>query len=308
MLLNDKKTELTIHTVYGADYDTKKRIHLKLPDNSPLERIIQDKRPMIISGIFLQSTHEAQFNQLFSENLLCAPLLYQDHVSGIITLSRSQASDENFSEQDLGLVFNLACQTAVAIENSKLNRDIEKTYFETISALALAVDAKDEYSRGHLDRVSDYALMIGTRLGLDDDDLNTLRDAARLHDLGKIGIPDEILKKAGPLSDEEWVIMRRHPEIGESIIKPIRSLQHLCDPIRHHHERIDGSGYPDGLKGDEISPLVRILAVADAYDALTTERSYRPKESKQQAIAILRSMKELLDQDIVNLLLEGLDV
>ena len=102
--------------------------------------------------------------------------------------------------------------------------------------------------------------------------------------------------------------MRRHPEIGESIIKPIRSLQHLCDPIRHHHEKIDGSGYPDGLKGEEISPLVRILAVADAYDALTTERSYRPKKSKQQAIAILRSMKNHLDQDIVNILLEGLDV
>ena len=263
---------------------------------------------MIISGIFLQNTHEPQLNQFFSETLLCAPLLYHDRVSGIITLSRSPTAGKNFSEEDLELVFNLACQTAVAIENSKLNRDIEKTYFETISALALAVDAKDEFSRGHLDRVSEYALMIGTRLGLDDDDLNTLRDAARLHDLGKIGVPDEILKKEGPLSDEEWVIMRRHPEIGESIIKPIRSLQHLCDPIRHHHERIDGSGYPDGLKGDDISPLVRILAVADAYDALTTERSYRPKESKEQAIATLRSMKDLLDQDVVNILLEGLDV
>jgi len=308
MLLNDKKTELSINTVYGADYDLKKRLHLKLLDHSSLGRVIQDKRPMILSGVFLQNTHEPQLNQFFSETLLCAPLLYHDRVSGIITLSRSPTAGKNFSEEDLELVFNLACQTAVAIENSKLNRDIEKTYFETISALALAVDAKDEYSRGHLDRVSEYALMIGTRLGLDDDDLNTLRDAARLHDLGKIGVPDEILKKEGPLSDEEWVIMRRHPEIGESIIKPIRSLQHLCDPIRHHHERIDGSGYPDGLKGDDISPLVRILAVADAYDALTTERSYRPKESKEQAIATLRSMKDLLDQDVVNILLEGLDV
>ncbi len=307
LLLNDKKTELTIHTVYGADYDPKKQIHLKLFDGSPLMRIVQEKRPMAISGIFLQNVNEPQLNEFFSKTLICAPLLYKDSVSGIMTLSKPEGYNENFSDEDLGLVFNLACQTAVAIENSKLSRDIEKTYFETISALALAVDARDKYSRGHLDRVADYALMIGRRLGLDEEDLDTLRDAARLHDLGKIGIPDEILKKDAPLNDEEWVIMRRHPEIGESIIKPIRSLQHLCDPIRHHHERIDGSGYPDGLKDDEISPLVRILAVADAYDALTTERSYRPKQSKHEAITVLRSMKGLLDQDIVNLLLEGLD-
>ena len=101
--------------------------------------------------------------------------------------------------------------------------------------------------------------------------------------------------------------MRRHPEIGESIIKPVRSLQHLCDLIRHHHEKLDGSGYPDRLKGEEISPLVRILSVADVYDALTTERPYRPRKSKQEAISILRSMKNHLDQDIVNILVEGLE-
>ena len=224
-----------------------------------------------------------------------------------MTICKAPGNNDSFSDEDLGLVFNLASQTAVAIENAKLNRDIEKTYFETISALALAVDAKDQYSRGHLDRVATHALMIGKRLGLDNEDLDTLRDAARLHDVGKIGIPDEILKKEGGLTDEEWVIMRRHPEIGESIIKPIRSLHHLCDIIRHHHEKLDGTGYPDRLKGEEISPLVRIISVADVYDALTTQRPYRPKKSKQDAINILRSMKSHLDQDIVNILVEGLD-
>ena len=307
LLLNDKKTELIVHTVYGASYDPKKKIHLKLFDGSPLAKVLSEKHPMNVSGVFLQNTNNPQLNELFGETLLCAPLVYHDRVSGIMTLSKPEGQKENFSEEDLDLVFNLASQTAVAIENSKLNRDIEKTYFETISALALAVDAKDKYSHGHLDRVANHALMIGRRLGLDDEDLDTLRDAARLHDLGKIGIPDEILKKDGELTDEEWVIMRRHPEIGESIIKPVRSLQHLCDLIRHHHEKLDGSGYPDGLKGEEISPLVRILSVADVYDALTTERPYRPKKSKQEAISILRSMKNHLDQDIVNILLEGLD-
>ncbi|MBF0504371.1 MAG: HD domain-containing protein [Candidatus Omnitrophica bacterium] len=306
LLLNEKKTELTLHAVHGANYDVKKRLHLKFSENSPLFRVIKDKRPAIISGIFLQNTHEPQLSQFFGDTLLCVPLIYHDRVSGVMTLSKPESTDENALKEDLELVFNLASQTAVAIENSKLNSDIEKTYFETISALALAVDAKDEYSRGHLDRVSQYALMIGRGLGLDDEDLNTLRDAARLHDLGKIGVPDEILKKQTHLSDEEWVIMRRHPQIGESIIKPIRSLQHLCDPIRHHHEKMDGTGYPDGLKGEEISPLVRILCVADVWDSLTTERSYRAKKSKAEAISVIRSMKAHLDQDIVDILLEEL--
>ncbi len=307
LLLTNKKTELIVHTVYGAGYDPKKKIHLKLLDNPPLTKILSEKKPMNVSDVFLQNTHHPVLNELFGETSLCAPLVYHDSVSGIMILSKGEGQKENFSEEDLDLVFNLASQTAVAIENSKLNRDIEKTYFETISALALAVDANDPFSRGHLDRVAYYALSIGNRLGLDDEDIDTLRGAARLHDLGKIGIPDEILKKEGGLTDEEWVIMRRHPEIGESIIKPVRSLQHLCDPIRHHHEKLDGSGYPDGLKGEEISPLVRILSVADVYDALTSERAYRPKKPKQEAINTLRSMQNHLDQDIVNVLVEVLD-
>jgi len=307
ILLDEKKSELIVNNVYGTSYDQKNKLRIKLFEGSPLAKVIAEKKPMSISGIFLQNDSNPQLSELFGENLLCAPLVFQDRVSGIMTLSKPEGQIENFSDEDLNLVFNLASQTAVAIENSKLNRDIEKTYFETISALALAVDAKDQYSRWHLDRVAHYTLLIGKQLGLDDEDLNSLRDAARLHDLGKIGVPDEILKKDGQLNDEEWVIMRRHPEIGESIIKPVRSLNHLCDIIRHHHEKLDGSGYPDGLKGEEISPLVRILSVCDVYDALTTERPYRPKKSKDQAIHILRSMKEHLDQDIVNIFVEILE-
>lgn len=307
LLLNDKKNELIVYSVYGASYDSKKKIHLKLFDGSPLAKILAERRPMSLSGVFLQKDNDPQLNRYFGEVLLCAPLVFNDNVSGIMTVSKPEADKENFSEEDLTLVFNLASQTAVAIENSKLNRNIEKTYFETISALALAIDAKDRYAHGHLDRVANHALMIGRHLGLDDEDLETLRGSARLHDVGKIGIPDDILKKDQPLTDEEWVIMRRHPEIGESIIKPVHSLHPLCDLIRHHHEKLDGSGYPDGLKGEEISPLVRILSVADAFDAMTTERPYRPKKSREEAIQILRSMKNQMDQDIVDILVEGLE-
>ncbi len=307
LLLNDNKTELIVKSVYGANYDPKKKLRIKLFDGSPLTKVLTEKKSSNISGIFLQDKNNPVLKDYFGENLLCAPLVYHDKVCGILTLCKFEGPESIFSAEDLDLVFNLASQTAVAIDNSKLNHDIEKTYFETISALALAVDCKDKFSHGHLDRVADNAVMIGKRLGLDEEDLDTLRDAARLHDLGKIGIPDDILNKEGSLSDEEWVIMRRHPEIGESIIKPVRSLQHLCDLIRHHHEKLDGTGYPDGLKGDEISPLVRILSVSDVFDALTTERSYRPRKSRHEAIKILRSMKDHLDQDIVNILVEGLE-
>ena len=307
LILNENKTELIVHSVYGANYDPKKKARIRLFDGSPFAKVLSGKKAVNISSIFLQNSINPQLKELFGENLLCAPLVFHDNISGIMTLRKPEEHIGQFSDEDLSLVFNLASQTAIAIENSKLNHDIEKTYFETISALALAVDAKDKYSQGHLDRVAGYALMVGKRLGLDDEDLDTLRDAARIHDLGKIGIPDDILKKESSLTDEEWVIMHRHPEIGESIIKPVRSLQHLCDLIRHHHEKLDGTGYPDRLIGDEISPLVRILSIADVYDALTTERSYRPKKSKQEAISILRSMKNHLDQDVVNILVEGLD-
>jgi HD-GYP domain-containing protein (c-di-GMP phosphodiesterase class II) len=148
--------------------------------------------------------------------------------------------------------------------------------------------------------------MIARKLGLDAQDIQTLRDAARLHDLGKIGIPDEVLHKHGVLNEQEWILMRKHPEIGESIIKPIRSLNHLCDVVRHHHEKLDGTGYPDGLKNAAISPLVRITTIADIYDALTSERPYRDRMSREQACAELRKMGGKLDQDIVEVFIETL--
>ena len=129
-----------------------------------------------------------------------------------------------------------------------------------------------------------------------------MRDAAKLHDLGKIGVTDAVLKKEGPLTTDEFEMMKRHSEIGEGIIKPIRSLKSLCDPIRHHHEKLDGTGYPDRIKGNEISFLTRILTVSDIYDALTSERSYRPSFTSQKAFEELRKMKDQVDQRIVDAL------
>jgi len=262
------------------------------------------KKSLVLTRMSSEITVQPEHKHLFEAPVLCSPLILHDNILGIIAISGR--ANGGFEDEELGLLFNLASQTAVAIENSKLNQDLEATYFETISALALAVDAKDKYSRGHLDRVAHYCVMIAQKMELDEQEIKTLRDAARLHDLGKIGIPDEVLTKPGPLDDQEWILMRKHPEIGEGIIKPIRSLEHLCDIIRHHHEKLDGTGYPDRLKGNEITKLVRITTVSDIYDALTTDRSYRPKMSSKQACAELRKMAGAIDQEIVEVFIQTL--
>jgi len=134
---------------------------------------------------------------------------------------------------------------------------------------------------------------------LSQEDMKILRDGARLHDIGKIGITDNVLMKNGPLTTQEMGMMKKHCEIGEGIIKPIRSLRSLCDIVRHHHEKLDGSGYPDELKGDQIHLLARVLTVADIFDALTSNRPYRQAFSKERAREELRNMKDQLDQKVV---------
>jgi HD-GYP domain-containing protein (c-di-GMP phosphodiesterase class II) len=146
-------------------------------------------------------------------------------------------------------------------------------------------------------------------MGVSENDIKTLKDAARLHDIGKIGIEDQILKKAGVLSDEEWEIMRRHPEIGESIVRPLKTFKHLLEPIRHHHEFLDGTGYPQGLKGDAIPLMTRILTVADIYDAMTSDRSYRSALSDQDVRDEFRMMIEQnkIDSRVVDVLFNLLE-
>jgi len=304
LLIDDGKSTLRIKMIYGMQYLDSEHFHIDLKNEKSLAEAIKNNNSEGISGEILRIAKDNGHSKLFSTPILCAPMVIREKVKGIISVS---LKDENaqLAGDEYSLLRNLAAQTAVAIENSKLNTDLEKTYFETITALALAVDAKDRYSRGHLMRVSEYCVLIADKLGLDDADKKMLRDGAMLHDIGKIGIPDEVLNKKGPLNDQEWVLMRKHTEIGESIIKPIRSLRHLCDIIRHHHEKLDGSGYPDGISNDDVTPLVRILTVADIYDALTTSRPYREKMTQKQAFDVLRNLIRELDQEIVGIFIEA---
>lgn len=173
-------------------------------------------------------------------------------------------------------------------------------------ALAEGVEAKDPNTAYHCKRLSTYSVMLGEALGLPLEDLAALRKGGVLHDLGKVGIPDRILLKPGPLTPEEWAVMKKHPVIGERICRPMRSMRGVLPIIRHHHERWDGTGYPDGLKGEAIPLTARILQVVDAHDALRTRRPYKPPFSKEKAMEILRGemMEGKWDPKIMNIFLK----
>jgi putative two-component system response regulator len=155
-------------------------------------------------------------------------------------------------------------------------------------SLALSIEAKDPYTKGHCERLSQYSVALAERLGLPHDQRLALQRAGTVHDIGKIGVPEHILAKRGPLTDAEWVIMREHPVIGERICSPLRAFRNVLPIIRYHHEKLDGSGYPDGLSGDAIPLTARILQVADVYDALTTDRPYRAAMKSEEAFSVIR--------------------
>jgi putative two-component system response regulator len=155
-------------------------------------------------------------------------------------------------------------------------------------SLALSIEAKDPYTEGHCDRLSKYSVALGEKLGLPENLLIALRRGGLVHDIGKLAVPESILLKPGPLTPEERKIMEKHTVVGERICKPLRSFRYVLPIIRHHHEKQDGSGYPDGLKGEQIPLTARILQITDIYDALTTDRPYRKALPTEEAFAIIR--------------------
>jgi len=177
---------------------------------------------------------------------------------------------------------------------------------DVLCTLALSVESRDPYTSGHCERLAKYACQMGQHLQLSANELVALRRGGYLHDLGKITVPDEILKQGSNLTTAQWEIMRQHPVTGESICRPLKSLRDVLPIIRHHHEHWDGSGYPDGLRGEEIPLLARILQVVDVYDAIRTIRPYKPAQSHEQALQLILNGAEggLWDPTLVRLFLE----
>ena len=286
ILLSEVGEEKRFRQVVACGKEREKLLFLAAQKTSPLHWMSLEKKSLLINRAETQADVEQDPCDLAYHSLLCVPLRYQNHSKGcVLVLNKRQG--QAFVQDDVVLLENVATQIAVAVENTRLTEDAEHSYMETIEALAIAVEEKDTYTHGHLERVAKLAVRIAEEMKLPPKAIQTLRDAAFLHDIGKIAIGDRILLKPGKLTEEETEIMKSHSEKGEKIIAPLRSFKDLREIVRHHQEWYNGSGYPDGVKGEQISLSARILTLVDVYDALTTDRPYRPALAREESLQII---------------------
>ncbi len=246
--------------------------------------VIVNNEPLLIQDI--ETNREFNKTSLLGfdrQSVLCAPLSIKDEIVGTITMS-NKSDDTAFIRDDLDLLSTIAAQASVAIANSRLYEEQQRTYLNTVHALVSAIEASDPYTRGHSERVTRYSLALARHMGLDGNAMARLEQASILHDIGKIGIDIYLLHKEEQLSEEDFDRLREHPEIGDRILEPITFLKDVRNIILQHHERYDGNGYPRKLQKDEILLEARILSVADTYDAMTSNRPYRAALSHEATI------------------------
>jgi HD-GYP domain-containing protein (c-di-GMP phosphodiesterase class II) len=237
---------------------------------------------------------------------LCVPLKVKEKPIGVLSVSDKQTGDP-FDEGDLEILVTLAHQIAATIYSAQLYEDLEASYLSAVRALANSLDAKDTYTRGHSERVARYSMEIGRVMNLTTDEIKTLHIGALLHDIGKIGISESIINKSSRLTDNEFETIKTHPSRGASIIEPAKFLKEKLPLIKYHHERFDGKGYPDGLKGTDIPMLARIICVADSYDAMTSKRAYRDTMPRVEARnELIRCSGSQFDPKVVTAFLEVL--
>jgi putative nucleotidyltransferase with HDIG domain len=276
-----------------------------LLSRSILSKVLEDSVGILVDD----ATTDDRFSLSESVSLdkirsaICVPLIRQNEVIGVIYLDAS-SQVRAFTESDLELLISIAGPASVQIQNALYLGRLKRSYRDTIRALAKAVDARDPYTVGHNWRVSRLAVAVASSLGWSGDELGRAELGGILHDIGKIGIPDRIFLKSEKLTDEEWQIMKQHPEIGAKMVAGIDFLEPVLPYILYHHEHWDGNGYPYGLQQDEIPEEGRLLLVCDAFDAMTTTRPYRNGLDPELAIEELREGKGIqFDPMYVNALI-----
>jgi HD-GYP domain-containing protein (c-di-GMP phosphodiesterase class II) len=210
----------------------------------------------------------------FPYSLLIVPLVAQGRGIGVVALIREKKNGL-FGHTDVQLLSVFASHVATSMQNANMYARMQDLNLDIIRSYATAVEVKDVYTKGHSERVATYGLKLGMELGLVSRELEKIYVAGVLHDIGKIGVPDNILNKPGRLTDEEFEVMKKHPTIGRDILSQVWSLKDVLPIVYYHHERVDGKGYPEGLHGDQIPFLARVISVVDAFEAMTSDRAYR---------------------------------
>ena len=259
--------------------------NLNIPFDSPLGSILAShEKPLGIEELESYPGAGDQMRTIAAAGfILCHSIHVKGRFIGVLLLGE-RVHGNGFTQLDMEMLASLSSSAGIAIENARLYNELQETYLATIKAFVNTIEAKDPYTRGHTERVAEYATAIAERMGLAPEEVETIRFGAILHDIGKLGVYEQILWKPTALDEDEWKIVKSHPETGASILGGIRFLEKAIDIVRHHHERLDGKGYPDGLKDNELSLNARIACVADSFDAMTSDRPYRDALPVEEAV------------------------
>jgi putative nucleotidyltransferase with HDIG domain len=289
-LINEEKKALVVNASFCiSDAFIKKMPMLKVGE-SICGMTVETKRPLAVYDIDKDS--RVKYAELIKQegfkSMLSVPVVFQDKTLGAI--STYSKKPRHFTEEEIEVLSIFASQVAIAIQESRHCHDLHMNYFNTIRALVLAIEAKDPYMRGHTERVTEYAIAVARVLKMPPQELEILRYAGELHDVGKISIPDFILGKPGKLTPAERAVIELHPVKGAEMLEPLEFLKPIIPIVRHHHERYDGLGYPDRLEKEKIPFMSRILACADAFDAMISDRPYRIRK-----LTVTEALSEIKD-------------
>ena len=305
LMLINQNNELYIVAAKGLSKDIIENTRMKIGEGIA-GRVASTGKYYFVEDIetdvrFLRPNLEEKYE---TKSFISVPLKIKNKVIGVLNINSSK-NNKPFTQRDVELLTLFADNSAITIENLELFTDLQSFYLEMIQTLARALDAKDSYTHDHADRAGKYAKLIAQEMNLPDTVVRYIEYAALLHDMGKIGISDTILLKKGKLTDEEQKIIRQHPIIGYKIILPIKYLYPIAPLVLYHHERYDGTGYPEGLSGEEIPLGARIVSIIDAFDAMTSDRPYRKAPSVKTAVNELKKgMGKQFDPKIVKIFLD----
>lgn len=302
-LFNLSNQDSALTYIRGREAEIEKKVESILPRSEEIKKLYTNPEFFITKRSHTIPHYLKPQAKRGMKSAIVFPLFINQILSGIIILGYQKKPFYN--QEDITQARQVADQVAVALSNTRLVEELEQLHLGTLTALARSIDAKSRWTAGHSERVTKLALKIGNSLGLSPKELEVLRRGGLLHDIGKIGVPASILDKSGKLTDIEDQFIREHVRWGVHILEPIAAFAEIMPTVLHHHEQFDGTGYPAGLAGEAISLSARILAVADAFDALTSHRPYRPAENQEQAIeSIKQGAGKQFDPQVVQAFLE----